>query len=52
MGDPENEAQPPAADPQEPGQGAESQQPEPEPGPEQPAPPDDGDIKPENTWEG
>ncbi len=51
MGEPEGEAQQPAPVSDQPDEGAEPQ-PEPQPGQAQPAPPDDGEIKPENTWEG
>jgi len=56
MGDPEDEAQQPAPDSEQPGQseqpdqeGAQSQ---PEPQPEQPTQPDSGGVEPDITWEG
>jgi hypothetical protein len=49
MGDPEDEGQQSAPDPQQPDEGAQSQQPPPEPEPEQP--PDDGAAQPDNTYE-
>jgi hypothetical protein len=42
MGDPEDEAQQPAPDPEQSDEG----------GQQQPAPPDDGTAEPDNTWEG
>jgi hypothetical protein len=61
MGDPEDEAQQPAPDPEQPDdggaepdntwEGSPTSPPPPVP-PAPPTPPDDGGIEPDNTWEG
>ncbi|HEY2304697.1 MAG TPA: hypothetical protein VGI05_02330 [Streptosporangiaceae bacterium] len=47
MGDPEDEGQQSAPDPEQPDEGAQPQQPDPEPT----TPPDDGGVQPDHTYE-